>query len=113
MHGDTFDIPSSAIHLATSQECSSQAFKYGNNAYGLQFHLEADSAMITRFLKDPQSRSDAIAFAGQERLDKIELETKHYLPRSLKLSHGVFNRFIDLFGKEINASKINAHGKGK
>jgi GMP synthase (glutamine-hydrolysing) len=42
MHGDTFDIPASAEHLAASAVCDSQAFRYGSSAYGLQFHLEAD-----------------------------------------------------------------------
>ena len=41
-HGDTFDIPETAEHLAWSERCLGQAFRYQENVYGLQFHLEAD-----------------------------------------------------------------------
>jgi GMP synthase-like glutamine amidotransferase len=39
-HGETFDLPAGAIHLARSEACENQAFQLGNNAIGLQFHLE-------------------------------------------------------------------------
>ena len=43
-HGDTFDIPDHAVRLASSPDCPNQAFRYGENVYGLQFHLEVDAA---------------------------------------------------------------------
>jgi len=39
-HEDTFDIPKGAKRLATGTECVNQAFSYGENAYGIQFHFE-------------------------------------------------------------------------
>src|SRR6185312_2919672 len=48
MHGDTFDIPKSATHLAQSKDFPAQAFKLGDKVYGLQFHLEVDQPMIHR-----------------------------------------------------------------
>ncbi|HVA04144.1 MAG TPA: type 1 glutamine amidotransferase [Acidimicrobiales bacterium] len=44
-HGDTFDIPAGALHLASGSRYSNQAFRYGSIAYGLQFHIELDDAM--------------------------------------------------------------------
>jgi GMP synthase-like glutamine amidotransferase len=38
-HGDTFDIPEGALHLARSALCDAQAFAKGN-LHGLQFHVE-------------------------------------------------------------------------
>ncbi|MBT3361204.1 MAG: glutamine amidotransferase [Rhodospirillales bacterium] len=40
-HGDTFDLPEGAIHLAGTDACPNQAISLGKFALALQFHLEA------------------------------------------------------------------------
>jgi len=49
-HGDTFDIPRCATHLAYSGGCQHQAFAYGNQVFGLQFHLESTQQSIQQLL---------------------------------------------------------------
>jgi GMP synthase (glutamine-hydrolysing) len=44
-HGDTFEIPDGAVHLAKGERYRNQAFRYGPRVYGLQFHVEVDDAM--------------------------------------------------------------------
>ena len=46
-HGETFDLPAGAIHLAESDGCRNQAFQFGRSVIGLQCHLETtpDSAV--------------------------------------------------------------------
>lgn len=39
-HGETFDIPPAAVHVASSSACTNQAFVYQRRVVGLQFHLE-------------------------------------------------------------------------
>lgn len=39
-HGDTFDLPAGATHLARSAACERQAFSYEEYVLGLQFHIE-------------------------------------------------------------------------
>ncbi len=39
-HGDTFDIPTGAIHIAKSAACENQGFIYDGHVVALQFHLE-------------------------------------------------------------------------
>ena len=43
-HGDTFDLPPEATHLAKSHACKNQAFSVGNQILALQFHLETTPA---------------------------------------------------------------------
>jgi GMP synthase (glutamine-hydrolysing) len=45
-HGDTFDIPRGALHLARSSACENQAFMYGKHVVGLQFHLDSTRESI-------------------------------------------------------------------
>jgi GMP synthase-like glutamine amidotransferase len=39
-HGDTFDIPLGAVHIAKSAACENQGFIYDDQVVALQFHLE-------------------------------------------------------------------------
>jgi GMP synthase-like glutamine amidotransferase len=45
-HNDTFDLPPGATLLASSEACPHQAFRCGDNVYGVQFHPEMTAAMI-------------------------------------------------------------------
>lgn len=50
-HGDTFEIPDGATHLAASRACENQAFTYDDNVLCLQFHLEYSQDSIEKMLK--------------------------------------------------------------
>jgi GMP synthase-like glutamine amidotransferase len=43
-HGDTFDLPPAATHLARSVACEHQAFQLDGRVIGIQFHLETTRA---------------------------------------------------------------------
>lgn len=62
-HGCHFDLPDGAAHLAQTDDCAQQAFRHGDNAYGFQFHLEVDAALIGRWLANPAYR-DELAASG-------------------------------------------------
>lgn len=97
LHGDTFDIPQSATHLASSKICNGQAFRYGDKVYGLQFHLEVDKAMIHRWLNNPTNQKEIEASNGLFSMDKIRQETDERIEHSMSLSQQTFGKFIDLF----------------
>lgn len=49
-HGETFDLPANAIHLAKSEAYLHQAFQIGARAIGLQFHLEITPPGVAEIL---------------------------------------------------------------
>jgi GMP synthase-like glutamine amidotransferase len=46
------ELPSGAVLLAASTRYPHQAFRLGDRAWGLQFHIECDTAMITEWSTD-------------------------------------------------------------
>jgi GMP synthase-like glutamine amidotransferase len=53
-HSDTFALPAGATLLATSPACRNQAFRYGDRAYGLQFHPEVTADMVAEWADVPE-----------------------------------------------------------
>ena len=57
-HEDTFALPKGAVLLASSRQVPHQAYRYKQNAYGLQFHIEVDRSMLEDwFGKLPEKQS--------------------------------------------------------
>lgn len=49
-HGDTFDLPTGAVRLASTDLTENQAFSLGTNVLALQFHIEAEPSKFERWL---------------------------------------------------------------
>ena len=105
-HGDTFDTPKRAVHLASSRTCGNQAFRYRANVYAFQFHLEVDEPMILRWLKVAENRREIASLHGDIDPDEIHAETEHHIERMHELSDHVFGEFINLFGVEKTRRRL-------
>jgi GMP synthase (glutamine-hydrolysing) len=71
-HLDVFDVPDGAVQLARSAQSEHQAFRYGERAWGLQFHPEVDLPLYLGWIQnyagapermglDPEALESAIA----------------------------------------------------
>lgn len=70
-HGDTFDVPVGAVHLSSSAVYPNQAFRFGNAAYGVQFHVEVTGQMLAEWRHVPAYRRSAERALGQSGLDSL------------------------------------------
>ena len=49
-HGDTFEIPRGAVHLARSEACENQAFAFDERVVAFQFHLESTRESVENLI---------------------------------------------------------------
>lgn len=56
-HNDAFELPDGAVRLGGSSACANQAFRWGEHAYGVQFHLEATVEMVTQWVDGGGNRA--------------------------------------------------------
>jgi GMP synthase (glutamine-hydrolysing) len=91
-HGDVFDLPTGAVRLAHSSLTECQGFRYGENAYGILFHVEVT----------PDTAADMIyTFSDElreEGIDAVELarKTKSGIAALQKVGPGVFSNWVRL-----------------
>jgi GMP synthase (glutamine-hydrolysing) len=94
-HGDTFDLPQGAVLLASGASCKPQAFRWGANAYGLQFHIEMTAAMIGDWLSTGEENGE-LAVLDYINPRAIRQQTPSSLPDMQRLAAGIFGRFAEM-----------------
>lgn len=100
-HGDAFEIPAGAVHLAESPFCRNQAFRHESNVFGLQFHIEVNTQMISEWLGVSENKTEVDSLKGSIDPDSIKNQTPRFIDRLAKLAESVFNEFCGLI-REIN-----------
>jgi GMP synthase (glutamine-hydrolysing) len=110
-HACTFGLPPGAEQLARTGTCEQQAFRYGGNAYGFQFHLEVDAPMIERWLRLPAYREELAASGIGRDEQSIRAATNTLLARMTPLAAETFDRFLDLVGRPARRVTLpSGHG---
>lgn len=92
-HGDTFDIPKGAVHLARSDACENQAFSVENKILAFQFHLETT----------PDSARELIENCGHELVDSAFVQPANEIMKDLlrfgKIN-GLMKTVLDVFARK-------------
>lgn len=90
-HGDLIIAPVHAAVLARSRVTPVQAFRVGQRAYGVQFHLESTAPMVNAMVRDGV---DELAGEG---LDPrvIEQATRAHIAEQERLATGFFGAWAD------------------
>jgi len=97
-HGDTFELPDGATHLAHGETCAHQAFRVGDNVYGFQFHLEVDGPLVERWLNTPVYQAEIESTQGRICPRTVREDTQDNIEAQMDLSEKVFGAFLDLMG---------------
>jgi GMP synthase (glutamine-hydrolysing) len=96
-HEDGIILPDGAAHLATSPTSPVQAFRYGEHAYGFQFHLEVDASLVERWLTVPDNQPMLAEETGRVDPQLIREQTSRRIGALQDLSRATFSRWIDRF----------------
>lgn len=94
-HGDTFDLPEGASLLASSALYPNQAFRWGDTAYGLQFHLEVTGEMIGHWAEIPEYRDSLTQTMGPMGFDLLADDFRRHESTLKASAVAVFSAFLD------------------
>jgi GMP synthase (glutamine-hydrolysing) len=88
-HGDTFELPAGAVHLASSEACPNQGFVWNNQVVGLQCHLETTQSSL----------ENLIAHCG----DELDGSTWVQTPSAMLMKPGRFSSINRLMNAVLDA----------
>ncbi len=83
-HGDTFDLPKNSVRLSSSSVYDNQAFRYRENVYGLQFHIEVTPGMIREWFTDEKG----------DRIEEMFRQSDSIYPEYRKRAMAFYEKFF-------------------
>jgi GMP synthase (glutamine-hydrolysing) len=92
-HRDTYDVPDRATLLATGRRVPVQAFRAGQRAWGIQFHLEVTADEVDRWLatQGPEFES-----RWGRTVSEIRREIRQLLGAQVARATRLFSRFVSV-----------------
>ncbi len=91
-HKEGFELPAGAELLATGETFPNQAFRYGPRAFGLQFHPEVSSAVMTRWMNEA---GQMLANPGAHPRDRQLADSGTYDAAMAAWLEGFLERWLD------------------
>src|SRR4029077_14282816 len=91
-HEDTFDLPAGADLLVAGDDVPIQAFRLGGNAWGVQFHVEADADGLEGWLRVAEP---SLSRVWKRTADEVRDELRIYLPAQQQRSRVLLAAFAD------------------
>lgn len=90
-HGDTFAIPTGAVHLASTPNCANQMFRLPRQV-GIQFHPEIDAHSIAEWVR---LDGDYVMLAnGPEGKTRVLADTQRYLERHQRIGDRLLDNIL-------------------
>ena len=74
-HQEGFEVPADAVRLAAGETFKNQAFRYGESAFGLQFHPEVSPQVFQRWI---QEAGHMLASPGAHSAERQRRDAEHH-----------------------------------
>jgi GMP synthase-like glutamine amidotransferase len=94
-HGDTFDLPVGAVRLAGSPAYPNQAFRFGESAYGVQFHIEVSPELAREWAEVPEYAQALARVLGPGAADELIARLDDHAAEMLGHGRTIFARWLD------------------
>jgi GMP synthase-like glutamine amidotransferase len=94
-HEDTHELPPEAVRLVTGDAVAVQAYRIGQSAWGIQFHLEVDRWELEWWLGVADAAMDIEATWGKSAA-AIRAEAERHMPRQEERGREIFRRFAEV-----------------
>jgi GMP synthase (glutamine-hydrolysing) len=94
-HEDTHDLPPGATLVATNDRVPVQAYRVGERAWGVQFHLEVDALELDWWLDVAEAAMDVEAVWGKSAA-RIRGEAREHMAAHEERGREIFRRFADV-----------------
>jgi GMP synthase (glutamine-hydrolysing) len=109
-HGDTFGIPAGAVRLAGSAAYQNQAFRFGETAYGVQFHVEVTERMLADWHDVPAYAASARAVLGEDGFQQLSAEFAAASAAMVRSASLMFAGWLDQAAPTIDRLRSGAMG---
>jgi GMP synthase-like glutamine amidotransferase len=95
-HTDTFELPEGAIRLAGSPAYPNQAFRWGDHAYAVQFHIEVTSPMACEWAEVPEYERSLEHTLGPGSFPALLREFDEHVETMAATARELFGRWVDV-----------------
>lgn len=91
-HMDTFELPAGSTLLVTGDRIENQAFRFGDRAWGVQFHFEVDRPEVDTWLRDVGG--DDLEATWGKSPEQVRAEAERFGPEAEAKGAEVLRRFV-------------------
>jgi len=93
------EMPQGAVHLAENDACSVQAFRYGDYAYGLQFHVELTAETVPEWRDIPAYAASLTEIFGPGGAARLEADVIPRLPAYAETAMRLHQNFMSVIAQ--------------
>ena len=105
-HGDTFDLPTDAVHLASSSMYPNQAFAWGQSGLALQFHPEVTARSLEHWFI---GHAHEINTTPNVSIQQLRKDTANYIRNLENRGTKFWQVWLEKLENQVFSTKATGH----